>query len=150
MYDSWQGLGNVCHQEAGFSAFLFWAPGTRWCDPGPIQGVPGLALVTSLGSVRNAKCWVRSGAIASSTDFIHAFLPLRGISSTGMSTDHQWFLLTEWERKAFHLRISPGTTLIPFPHCIGGWEMYPDKPRIFLISFSFRVTGITSHRVFCF
>lgn len=66
------------------SALSFFGPqGHGWCDPGQIQGVPGLAMVTSPGSVRNAKCWVSSGAIASSTDFIHAFLPRPGISTTG-------------------------------------------------------------------
>lgn len=66
------------------SALSFFGPqGHGSCDPGQIQGVPGLAMVTSLGSVRNAKCWVSSGAIAPSTDFIHAFLPRLGISTTG-------------------------------------------------------------------
>lgn len=66
------------------SALSFFGPqGHGSCDPGQIQGVPGLAMVTSLGSVRNAKCWVSSGAIAPSTDFIHSFLPRLGISTTG-------------------------------------------------------------------
>lgn len=65
------------------SALSFFGPqGHGWCDPGQIQGVPGLAMVTSLGSVRNAKCWVSSGANASGTDLIHAFLPRLGISTT--------------------------------------------------------------------
>lgn len=73
-----------------------------------------------------------------------------GYPPPGISMDYQWFLHTEWEREELHLHIPPGTTLSPFPQCIGGWEIYPDKPRIFLISFSFRVTGNTSHRVFYF
>lgn len=43
------------------------------------------------GSVRNAKCWVGSGAVASSTDFINAFLLL-----PRMPTACQWFLHKEW------------------------------------------------------
>lgn len=118
--------------------------GHGWYDPGQIQGAPGLAVVTLLGSVRNAKCWVGSGAIASSIDFIHAFLPQPGISRlSGFCTQRNW------ERKELHLCIRPGTALIPFPQYIGGWEIYPDKPRIFLITVFLLVTGNTSHGVFC-
>lgn len=149
MYDSWQGLGNVCHQEAGFSAFLVWAPGTRWCDQAKHKEFqdwlwsPPWAQwgVLSAGCVQE---WLPPALISFTLSFHDQEYP------PGISTDYQWFLHTEWERKALHLHTSPGTTLIPFPQCIGGWEMYPDKPRIFLISFSFRVTGNTSHRVFCF
>ena len=144
--------------------------GDGWCNLGQTEGSSGTGLGTSVHrdisdlpiAVQlpwlSEGCYVLAGpgATASSTPFIHVFLPLPKTSRGCQWSVHAWARAcarththTQWKRESF-VPVCSTRTSLPFPHISGRLETQYRKAYCFLSQrFSFRATGNSDRWAFC-